>query len=111
MTAVAMTAADRSSNPIFNGNRLKVGTFATNLSYGGPATLYEGTFKPTWPNVLELARIADRAGMEALVPVARWRGFGGKTDPNGVSFETFTWAAGLGSVVDRASVFATCHMP
>jgi dimethylsulfone monooxygenase len=102
---------DRRSNPVFNDNKLKLGTFATNLSYGGPVTTYEGTFKPTWPNAVELATIADEAGMEAIVPVARWRGFGGRTDPNGSSFETFTWAAGLGTIARGASVFATCHMP
>jgi alkanesulfonate monooxygenase SsuD/methylene tetrahydromethanopterin reductase-like flavin-dependent oxidoreductase (luciferase family) len=103
--------ADRRTNPIFNSNKLKLGTFATNVSYGGAVTTAQGTFQPTWANVTELATIADRAGMEALVPVARWRGMGGKTDFSGSSYETFTWAAGLGGMTTHASVFATCHMP
>jgi alkanesulfonate monooxygenase SsuD/methylene tetrahydromethanopterin reductase-like flavin-dependent oxidoreductase (luciferase family) len=45
------------------------------------------------------------------VPVARWRGFGGETNFNGTCYETYTWAAGLGSVVKNASVFATSHVP
>src|SRR5262245_24876018 len=102
---------DRSYNPIFNGNKLKLGTFATNVSYGGAVTTAEGTFQLTWSNVTDLAMIADRAGMEAIVPVARWRGMGGKTDFSGSSYETFTWAAGLGSITHHASIFATCHMP
>jgi alkanesulfonate monooxygenase SsuD/methylene tetrahydromethanopterin reductase-like flavin-dependent oxidoreductase (luciferase family) len=46
-----------------------------------------------------------------LVPVARWRGFGGETNFNGACFETFTWAAGVGGLTERAAVFATSHVP
>ena len=69
------------------------------------------SFVPTWDNVKRLTRMADTAGFEALVPVARWRGFGGVTNFNGACFETFTWAAGVGGVTDRAAVFATSHVP
>jgi hypothetical protein len=41
-------------------------------------------------------RAADKAGFEALIPVARWEGFGGATNFNGATFETYTWAAGPG---------------
>ena len=39
--------------------------------------------------------LAEEAGFECLVPIARWKGFGGETDVNGASFETITWACGL----------------
>ena len=48
---------------------------------------------------------------EALVPVGRWRGFGGTTDFNGEGFEWFTWAAGIAAATDRAGVFSTSHVP
>ena len=54
----------------------------------------EGRLRITWPNTLALARLADEMHFEAIVPVARWRGFGGATNPQGPGFETFTWAAG-----------------
>ena len=31
----------------------------------------------SWPDTREVAVMADRAGFEALLPVARWRGYGG----------------------------------
>ena len=55
--------------------------------------------------------MADRAGFEALVPVARWKGFGGKTNFNGDSFESYTWAAGLAGATQQAAVFSTSHVP
>ncbi|HEY8693343.1 MAG TPA: LLM class flavin-dependent oxidoreductase, partial [Chloroflexota bacterium] len=98
-------------NPLFNENRLKLGVFGLNVSNGCAATTAEGHFETTWPNTLEVATMADEAGMEALVPVARWKGFGGTTNFNGSCFETYTWAAGLGASTRQAAVFSTSHVP
>src|SRR6185437_5269574 len=75
------------------------------------ATTAEGHLKMTWPNVVDIGTEADRAGFEGLVPIARWRGFGGTTDFNGSNFETYTWAAGLGASTKQAAVFSTSHVP
>jgi len=48
---------------------------------------------------------------EAIVPVARWRGFGGATNFNGESFETFSWAAGIGASTKYPAIFSTAHVP
>jgi dimethylsulfone monooxygenase len=97
-------------NALFNANKLKLGVFGTNCSYGCTATTAEGTLETTWPNTLEIAQIADEAGMEALVPIARWKGFGGPTDFNGAAFETYTWAAGLAAVTKQIALFSTSHV-
>jgi alkanesulfonate monooxygenase SsuD/methylene tetrahydromethanopterin reductase-like flavin-dependent oxidoreductase (luciferase family) len=99
------------ASALFGGNRLKLGTFGLNVDGACAITTIDGVFRPTWDNVLELTGAADAAGFEALVPVARWRGFGGETNFNGACFETFTWAAGVGASTRRASVFATSHVP
>jgi alkanesulfonate monooxygenase SsuD/methylene tetrahydromethanopterin reductase-like flavin-dependent oxidoreductase (luciferase family) len=99
------------TNPLFNDNRFKLGTFGMNVSNGCAISSADGVFETTWPNVLRLARMADRAGFEALVPVARWRGFGGETNFNGRCFETYTWAAGLAQATRHSAVFATSHVP
>src|SRR6202030_99264 len=65
----------------------------------------------SWDNNLKLARLAEEAGFECLVPIARWKGFGGETDVNGASFETITWACGLLAQTRRISVFGTVHVP
>jgi FMNH2-dependent dimethyl sulfone monooxygenase len=101
----------RATNPLFNDNRLKLGVFGHNCSNGCAITLAEGHLEATWPTTRAISLAADRAGFEALVPIARWRGFGGPTNFNGRCFETYTWAAGLGAVTEQAAVFATSHVP
>jgi alkanesulfonate monooxygenase SsuD/methylene tetrahydromethanopterin reductase-like flavin-dependent oxidoreductase (luciferase family) len=100
-----------STNPLLGPNRFKLGTFGLNVDNACAITTIDGVFHTTWENVTTLTGLADAAGFEALVPVARWRGFGGKTNFNGASFETFTWAAGLGASTRHAAVFATSHVP
>ena len=62
----------------FKDNRLKLGVFGPDVSNGCAATTAEGHLPPTWQNNVNIAVMADRAGIEALVPVARWKGFGAK---------------------------------
>ena len=98
-------------NALQSANRFKLGLFGLNVDNACAITTIDGVFHPTWDNVKRLTRMADTAGFEALVPVARWRGFGGVTNFNGACYETFTWAAGVGGATDRAAVFATSHVP
>ncbi|MCL6563027.1 MAG: LLM class flavin-dependent oxidoreductase [Firmicutes bacterium] len=65
---------------------------------------------PDGDNTLALAQVADAGGIDFLLPIARWRGYGGRTDPNGYSFETLAWATGILAVTRRITVFATVHV-
>jgi alkanesulfonate monooxygenase SsuD/methylene tetrahydromethanopterin reductase-like flavin-dependent oxidoreductase (luciferase family) len=100
----------RETNPCFSDRRLKLGTFQTNLDSGCVMSDLDGRLEISWPNTVALARLADEMEFEAIVPVARWRGFGGATNPQGPGFETFTWAAGIGAATRKAGVFATSHI-
>jgi dimethylsulfone monooxygenase len=101
----------RATNPLFNANRLKLGVFGANVSNGCAITEAEGRLETTWPNTKRIALLADRAGLEAMVPVARWKGFGGPTNFNGSCFETYTWAAGVAGVTAHTAAFSTSHVP
>jgi dimethylsulfone monooxygenase len=57
-----------------------------------------------------LAKLADEMEFEAIVPVARWRGFGGAHDPQGAGFEAYTWAAGIAASTVNSGVIATSHV-
>ncbi|QJY50944.1 LLM class flavin-dependent oxidoreductase [Pseudonocardia broussonetiae] len=99
------------ANPVFNDQKLKLGIFSSNCS-GGVIMSHEPTdFRVTWDQQLEIARTADELGMEAMVPVGRWTGFGGETNFNGVCFETYTWAAGLAQATENIGIFTTTHVP
>lgn len=97
--------------PLFNDQKLKLGLFGTNVSNGLTMTRASTEFAPTWEQNVEIARLADATGFEMMVPVARWRGFGGSTDFNGECLETYTWAAGLAQATENIMVFATTHLP
>ena len=110
MTQEARMSADRhSSNPVFNNRKLKLGTFQSNLDYGCLMSDVEGRLQISWPSTVALAKLADEMDFEALVPVARWRGFGGKLNPQGPGFETYTWASGIAASTHNTGVVATSH--
>ena len=46
-----------------------------------------------------------------MLPIGRWKGYGGDTDYQGVTWETVTWACGLWAKTERLTVFGTVHAP
>jgi dimethylsulfone monooxygenase len=98
------------TNPVFGRRKLKFGTFQTNLDSGCVMSGLDGRLEITWPNTMALARLADEMEFEAIVPVARWRGFGGAHDPQGPGFEAYTWAAGIAASTVRCGVVSTSHV-
>jgi dimethylsulfone monooxygenase len=64
-----------------------------------------------WDENLAVARLADDAGIDFLLPIARWKGYGGETDFQGTCLETITWATGLLASTRRITVFGTVHAP
>ncbi len=99
----------RRQSPIFNTNRLKLGLFSPNCSGGMAVTKVAERWDNSWANNIALARMADDAGFEFLLPIARWIGYGGETDFHGNVLETITWATGLLALTKRITVFATVH--
>ena len=102
----AMRDDRRIINPVFNQRKLKLGTFQSNLDYGCLMSDVEGRLQISWQNTVALAKLGDEMEFEALLPVARWRGFGGRLNPQGRGFETYTWASGIAAVTQNAGVVA-----
>lgn len=98
------------TNPVFNDNKLKLGVFGINGA-GTVMTRHADRFFPTWKASLAVAQIADRAGLEAIVPYSRWKPFGNARHISGTTLDTFTWAAGVSAQTTRSGVFSTCHAP
>jgi dimethylsulfone monooxygenase len=95
----------------WNGNRLKLGFFAPNCSSGRSVTLLPERWSGDWSSNLALARLADETGIDFLLPIGRWKGYGGATDFHGSALETITWATGLLAATKRLVVFGTVHAP
>jgi dimethylsulfone monooxygenase len=99
----------RRQSPILGGNTLKLGFFSPNCSGGMAVTKVPERWVNNWDNNIALAKLADEAGIEFLLPIARWIGYGGETDFHGNVLETITWATGLLAHTSRINVFATVH--
>jgi dimethylsulfone monooxygenase len=108
---LAPSASMNNRIAMYNGNALKIGLFGANCSSGRSATTVPERWAATWPECLALARLADEAGLDFMLPIARWKGYGGDTDFHGRSLETITWAVGLLCATKRMTVFGTVHAP
>jgi len=103
---------ENSTNPLLSSaNRLKLGIFGVNVSSGCSMTDMPETIKVEWDESVRIAQLAESIGIEAMVPVARWRGMGGSVNFNHRNFDPFTWAAGLSAVTSRIALFSTFHIP
>ena len=99
------------SSLLSSNNKLKLAVFGVNVSSGCTMTSAEGTIQVEWAESKRIAQAAEKMGIEGMVPVARWRGFGGDVDFNHRSFETYTWAAGLAAATEKISIFSASHVP
>lgn len=104
---------DKATTPVLGSpNALKLAVFSANMAGGANLTHAPEALQVTWPEARGVAQAADRAGFEALIPVARWRGMAPSSRAEAHrSFETFTWASAVAAVTERIQVFATFHVP
>ncbi len=99
------------TNPLFNANRFKLGIFSANCDGGLTMSLAPERWKADWHDIAAMTRIADDAGIEFILPVAKWRGYQGKANIYGKSFETLTHGAALAAITKQIAIFATVHVP
>ena len=57
----------------------------------------------------DAALIADRIGLDFIMSMAKWRGFGGETEHWKVSMESMTMMAALAEATSTVRVWATMH--
>jgi FMNH2-dependent dimethyl sulfone monooxygenase len=104
-----MTSMHR--HPVNSANRLKLGIFCINTA---PAlTTVPELFKPDWKQCLRVAQMADDAGFEVAVPIARWKGYvdGEFEHASHEVVDPFIFAAAVAQATTRIGVFATTHAP
>ncbi len=98
-------------HPMRGPNRFKLGVFRANADGGLTLTRVPERWQARWADVVAVARMADRAGIEFFLPIARWKGFGGDMNSREWSYETLTYAAALAGVTERIALFSTVHVP
>jgi len=109
MDVAALPVSERLS--LGTRNTLKLGVFCANVASGVNATVVPERWSGSWRENLRVAREADEAGMDFLLPLGAWRGFPGATGYQQTSFETLTWASATLAATQRIFVFGTVHVP
>jgi alkanesulfonate monooxygenase SsuD/methylene tetrahydromethanopterin reductase-like flavin-dependent oxidoreductase (luciferase family) len=99
------------THPMRGPNKFKIGVFSINADGGLTLTKVPERWPALWSEIAEVARMADQAGLEFLLPIARWKGFGGEMNSREWSYETLTLAAALAGITSRIAVFSTVHVP
>jgi FMNH2-dependent dimethyl sulfone monooxygenase len=99
------------TNPMHGPNKMKLGVFAANAAGGLALTTVAERWPGDWEEILEVTQIADRAGIEFVLPLARWLGFGGETNSRLHCFESLTHSAALAAATDHIAIFSTVHTP
>jgi dimethylsulfone monooxygenase len=96
----------------FGSNPFELGIFASNV-HNGLAKIKTTLWDNSWENNVRVARLADDAGIEFLLPLGQWqgkRGYPAEGEDEGGSHETLTWAAGILAATSRIAVFGTLHV-
>ncbi len=96
---------------MYDKHPFKLGLFGANCSSGRAANILPERWLADWESCQKMAQIADTGGIDFILPIGRWKGYGGQTDFQGTSFETITWATGLLAQTKKLTVFGTVHAP
>src|SRR5262249_48824057 len=70
---LARSASMRDRIGMYNANALKIGVFGANCSSGRSATTVPERWSASWPDCRRLARLADDAGIDFMLPIGRWK--------------------------------------
>jgi pyrimidine oxygenase len=62
-----------------------------------------------WKQNLAASVTADEVGMDFVMSMGKWRGFGGATNHWGVQMESLTMMAGIAQATKRVKLWATIH--
>lgn len=97
------------SSTLLDGRDFKLGLFSPNCSGGLAVTTVSERWNASWSNNLRLAQLADDLGIDFILPIARWIGYGGTSDFHQSVLEPIPWAAALLAATRRITIFATVH--
>ncbi len=95
---------------MFGPNRFKLGLFSANCDGGLTMSKAPERWPAEWPEIEALTLLCERAGIDFILPVAKWSGYQGEANNYGRSFETLTHGAALGAITQRIGIFCTVHV-
>ena len=97
------------SIPVLETSDFRLGLFSSNCSGGLAVTTIPERWDASWESNLRLAVLADRVGIDFMLPIARWIGYGGQTNFHESVLEPIPWATAIVTATERLSAFCTTH--
>lgn len=90
--------------------KFKIGLFGINSDSGLSLTTAKERWFADVDRLRKLIKFSDKH-IDFILPLSKWRGWGGKTDPNALSYETLTFASYFGAMTKKLYFFSTIHVP
>jgi FMNH2-dependent dimethyl sulfone monooxygenase len=99
------------NNRMFNEGHFSLGFFSFNCDGGNALTTAPERWTANWRTCTDLAIAADDAGLEFMLPISRWIGWGGPSRFHDEGVECLVFAAGAAAVTKRIVLFGTINVP
>lgn len=90
-------------------NDFLLGLFGPNCSSGVAVTKIPERWSGSWEDNLALARLADAVGIDFVLPIARWMGFGGDTNFQESVLDPTVYATAMAANSRRLTAVTTIH--
>ena len=90
--------------------KLKLGLFAIN-SMGGISLLKKNIWKAEWTDIVKLVKKADKNSIDFILPLSKYTGWAGKTNPHGFALDTFAMTSALINITKKIRFITTIHIP
>jgi hypothetical protein len=71
------------TNQFLKRDHFLLGTFSTNCSGGMTVSKLPNRWKADWESNLKIGKLLDEAGIDFMLPIARWIGYGGESPRGG----------------------------
>jgi pyrimidine oxygenase len=89
--------------------RPEFGVFLPVASGGWIVSRHTPRLDGGWPQNRDAAVIADEEGLDFVMSMGKWRGFGGDTNHWGSSLESVTMMAAIAALTKKVKIWATLH--
>ena len=88
--------------------KFKIGLFGINSSSGLCLTKNKNRWKADWKEIIKLVKYVDQNKFDFILPLSKWKDWGGKTSPNKLSYETFNFASLLLPITKKNFILFHC---
>jgi dimethylsulfone monooxygenase len=90
--------------------KFKIGLFGINSDSGLSLTTAKEKWSAKVDELTKLIKYCDN-NIDFILPLSKWKGWDGESDPNSLSYETLTFSSYFGALTKKLYFFSTVHVP